>query len=98
VDEEGLALEDIREAGRSGDFLNSPHTLQHFRHVLSRAQLALRVRRGDWEANGSHTFEESVEERVRDILSREPKHYLDPHQQAELERLERAAMAANAPQ
>ena len=93
VDEEGLALEDIREAGRSGDFLNSPHTLQHFRQVLSRAQLAVRARRGDWEARGSHTFEESAEQRVRDILSREPKHYLDPHQRAELERLERAAMA-----
>jgi len=98
VDEEGLALEDIREAGRSGDFLNSPHTLQHFRQVLSRAQLAVRARRGDWEARGSHTFEESAEQRVRDILSLEPKHYLDPHQRAELERLERAAMAASAPQ
>jgi len=98
VDEEGLALEDIREAGRSGDFLNSPHTLQHFRHVLSRAHLAVRARRGDWEAKGSRTFEESAEQRVRDILAQEPKHYLDPHQQAELERLERAAMAASAPQ
>ena len=97
VDEEGLALEDIREAGRSGDFLNSPHTLEHFRHVLSRAHLAVRTRRGDWEASGSHTFEESAEERVRDILSQEPKHYLNPHQQAELERLERAALAASAP-
>jgi len=98
VDEEGLALEDIREAGRSGDFLNSPHTLQHFRHVLSRAHLAVRARRGDWAAKGSRTFEESAEQRVRDILAQEPKHYLDPHQQAELERLERAAMAASAPQ
>jgi trimethylamine--corrinoid protein Co-methyltransferase len=92
VDEEGLALEDIGEAGRCGDFLNSPHTLKHFRQVLSQAQLAVRARRGDWEAKGSHTFEESAEQKVRDILSQEPKHYLDPHQQAELERLERSAM------
>jgi len=94
VDEEGLALEDIREAGRSGDFLNSPHTLKHFRQVLSRAQLAVRARRGDWEAKGSLTFEESAEQRVRDILAQEPKHYLDSHQQAELQRLESAALAS----
>jgi trimethylamine:corrinoid methyltransferase-like protein len=92
VDEEGLALADIQEAGRSGDFLNSPHTLKHFRQVLSRPQLAVRARRGDWEANGSLTFEELAEQRVHDILAQEPKHYLDTHQRAELERLERAAM------
>ena len=92
VDREGLAFADIQEAGRSGDFLNSPHTLKHFRQVLSRAQMAVRARRSDWEARGSHTFEESAEQRVRDILGQEPKHYLDAHQKAELERIERAAM------
>jgi len=94
VDDEGLALEDIRAAGRSGDFLNSPHTLKYFRQVLSRTQLAVRARRGDWEAKGSRTFEESAQQRVRDILAQEPKHYLDPYQRAELERLERAALAS----
>ena len=92
VDDEALALADIHEAGRSGDFLNSPHTLKHFRQVLSRAPMAVRARRSDWEAKGSHTFEESAEQKVRDILAREPKHYLDAHQKAELERIERAAM------
>jgi trimethylamine--corrinoid protein Co-methyltransferase len=92
VDDEGLALADILASGKSGDFLNSPHTLKHFRQVLSRTQLAVRARRGDWEAKGSHTFEESAEQRVRDILAPEPKHYLSAHQRAELERIERAAM------
>ena len=92
VDEESLALEAIRESGRSGDFLSSPHTMKHFRQVLSRAQLAVRGRRGDWETRGSLSFEESAEQRVRDILSKEPKQYLDAHQQAELKRLEQSAM------
>ena len=92
VDNEGLALADIKEAGKSGDFLNSPHTLKHYREVLSRAQLAVRGRRGDWESKGSHTFEESAEQKVRDILAKEPKPYLDARQKAELERIERAAM------
>lgn len=92
VDEEGLAMADIQESGKSGDFLNSPHTLQHFRKVLSRAPLAVRGRRGDWEAKGSRTFEESAEQRVRNILARDPKLYLDDHQRTELARIERAAM------
>ena len=94
VNDEALALDDIRDAGKSGDFLNSPHTLKHFRSVLSRARLAVRARRGDWEAKGSHTFEESAEQRVREILAQEPKQYLDSTQRAELERIERSAMTS----
>jgi len=92
VDKDSLALDVIKEVGVHGDFLNSPHTLRHFRQVLSRAQLAVRGRRGDWEASGARTFEESVEQRVRDILTRESKRYLAAHQQAELKRIERCAM------
>jgi trimethylamine--corrinoid protein Co-methyltransferase len=92
VDEESLALEAIQESGRSGNFLSSPHTLKHFRQVLSRAQLAVRGRRGDWETRGSRSFEESAEQRVRDILSKEPRQYLDAHQHAELKRIEQSAM------
>jgi trimethylamine--corrinoid protein Co-methyltransferase len=93
VNEEALALDDIREWAPSGDFLNSPHTLKHFRQVLSRTQFAVRARRADWEAKGAPNFEEAAVERVRNILAREPRHYLDARQRAELERLEKAARA-----
>jgi trimethylamine--corrinoid protein Co-methyltransferase len=92
VDEENMALADIKECGRSGDFLSSPHTLKHFRQVLSRTQVAVRARRGDWEANGSLTFDQSAVQKVRDILAQEPIQYLDAHQQAELARIERSAL------
>ena len=92
VDDESLALEAIQEAGRSGDFLNSSHTLKHFRQVLSRSRLAVRGRRGDWESRGSHSFAESAEQRVRAILPKEPTRYLDAHQRAELNRIEQIAM------
>jgi len=92
VDDESLAMEAIQEAGKSGDFLNSPHTLKHFRQVLSRAQLAVRDRRGNWEAKGAASFEESAEQRVREILARKPTQYLDAAQQAELRRIEQSAM------
>jgi trimethylamine--corrinoid protein Co-methyltransferase len=92
VNDEELAVADIASAGTSGDFLNSPHTLKHFRQVLSRTQLAVRARRGDWEARGSHTLEESAKLKVRRILAEQPKQYLDTHQRTELERLERSAI------
>jgi trimethylamine--corrinoid protein Co-methyltransferase len=94
VDEESLALDVIKSVGISGDFLTAPHTLQHFREVLSRAQLANRRRRADWEAKGARTLEELAQERVAAILAAEPKSYLDAHQEAELKRIETSTMAA----
>ncbi len=94
VDEESLALDVIKSVGISGDFLTAPHTLRHFREVLSRAQLANRRRRADWEAKGARTLEELAQERVAAILAAEPKSYLDAHQEAELRRIEASAMAA----
>lgn len=88
VDEEGLALAAIEEAGLSGDFLTADHTLRHYREVLSRPVVASRVQRSKWESRGARTFDESVQQRVRDILATEPVNYLDAHQDAELRRIE----------
>ncbi len=94
LDEDSLALDAIKEAGHSGDFLTSPHTLRHYRQVLSRAKLAVRCRREKWESKGGRTLEESAREKVREILAAEPKQYLDAHQEAELERIEKIGLAA----
>ena len=94
VDEESLALGVIKELGISGDYLTAPHTLRHFREVLSRAPLANRRRRAEWEAKGARTLEESAQDRVRAILATEPKSYLDARQEAELQRIEASARAA----
>lgn len=93
VDEEGMALDAIREVGLSGDFLNSEHTLQHYRQVLSRAQFAVRSHRSKWEAKGARTFEEAIQDRLSAILAAEPRVYLDPHQEAELEQIEAVGRA-----
>jgi trimethylamine--corrinoid protein Co-methyltransferase len=94
VDEENLALDVIKSLGISGDFLTAPHTLLHFREVLSRARLANRRRRADWEAKGAQTLEELAQEKVSAILAAEPKSYLDAPQEAELKRIEASTMAA----
>ncbi|MCZ7567983.1 MAG: trimethylamine methyltransferase family protein [Ardenticatenaceae bacterium] len=85
VDEEGLALDLIKEVGHSADYLSSRHTRRHYRHQLSRPLLAFRDRRSIWEEKRARTYEEAAQERVRQILAAEPKEYLDAHQQAELE-------------
>jgi len=94
VDEESLALDLIKAVGISGGFLTTPHTLRHFREVLSRAQLANRRRRADWEAKGARAFEELAQDKVRAILAAEPQRYLDARQEAELKRIEESTMAA----
>lgn len=88
VDEEGLALEVIREVGLSGDYLSSEHTRRHHRQVLSRAACAVRTRRVVWQAKGAKAFEEAVGDRLAAILARPSETRLDERQEAELERIE----------
>jgi trimethylamine:corrinoid methyltransferase-like protein len=78
----------IEEIGLAGNYLSSEHTLEHYREVLSRPILAARMQRSKWQARGSRTFDESVQQRVHDILAAEPRSYLDACQEAELQRIE----------
>jgi trimethylamine--corrinoid protein Co-methyltransferase len=96
VDEEGLALEAIKEVGLEGNFLSAEHTLKHYRQVLSRPQFAVRSHRSKWESKGARTFDESVQDRLQAILGAEPRSYLDAHQEAELERIEQSGRAEQA--
>ena len=93
VDDESLAREEIARVGLSGSFLTAPHTLAHYREVLSRAHLAVRSHRSKWEAKGARTFEDSVMVRLREILSKEPKPYLDDNQEREIRRIEQCGVA-----
>ncbi len=94
VDEESLAAEAIREFAASGDFLTAPHTLAHYRDVLSRPLLAARTRREAWRSAGARDFSEAVADRLRNILAAERPDYLDRHQLAELDRLEKRGFEA----
>jgi len=93
VSDETLAVDAIKEVGLKGDFLTSPHTIAHYRQELSRAQLAVRDRRSKWEAKGSRTFEESAQEKLREILAAETRTYLDARQEAELQKIEESGAA-----
>jgi trimethylamine--corrinoid protein Co-methyltransferase len=92
VDDDNLALDTIREVVHKGDFLNSDHTLTHYRESLSRPNLAARCLRSKWEERGALTFEEAAAARVHEILSAEPISYLDNHQETELSRIEKTGL------
>jgi trimethylamine--corrinoid protein Co-methyltransferase len=97
VDDENLALGAIREVGLAGDFLTAEHTIRNYRQVLSRAQMATRGRRADWESKGAKTFEEKVQDRLHDILTAEPRDYLDHYQEAELKKIEEIGITELSP-
>jgi trimethylamine--corrinoid protein Co-methyltransferase len=94
VEESTLALDVIRAAAPSGDFLTADHTLENYREVLSRPLLATRTRREEWLSRGGHTFGEAAEQRVRQILAKPADPCLDARQLAELKRIEACGMKA----
>jgi trimethylamine--corrinoid protein Co-methyltransferase len=96
VDESTLAVEAIKAVGHRPDYLTAEHTLANYRDVLSRPLMAARTRRDVWQARGGRVFEEAVRERLAAILAEPAPVLLDAAQEAELERLERAGLAAQA--
>lgn len=72
VDEETLALEAIREAGPSGNFLSSPHTVKFMRHEYFSQTLSDRNSREAWEKAGSLDGRERARRKAKEIL----KNYL----------------------
>jgi len=76
VDEEHLALDLIKEVSFNGSFLESAHTLEHFREEIRYSGLLNRSNRGMWERGGSFSIEERAEQYVNEILKKEPEYYL----------------------
>jgi len=85
VDEEHLALDLIKEVSFNGSFLESAHTLEHFREEIRYSGLLNRSNRGMWERGGSFSIEERAEQYVNEILKKEPEYYLTGGQIEKLE-------------
>jgi trimethylamine--corrinoid protein Co-methyltransferase len=67
INEETLALDLIEEVGTDGQFLDSRHTLSHFREIWY-PFLADRQNFEKWVADGSRRLEDRVNEKVREII------------------------------
>jgi trimethylamine--corrinoid protein Co-methyltransferase len=88
VDEEHLAVDLIKEVSFNGSFLESAHTLQHFREEIRYSGLLNRSNRGMWEKGGSFSIEERAEQYVNEILKKEPESYLTGGQIEKLKSIE----------
>jgi trimethylamine--corrinoid protein Co-methyltransferase len=88
VDEASLAVEEVRKAGVTGSFIESDHTLEHFRSALYHPDLLVRLPRE--KAGRDDTMQHRAEEWVRKILKEDPRPRVTPEQARELERIEEA--------
>ena len=92
VDEEHLAYDVIKDVCFKGSFLETDHTLDHFREELRSSRLPSRVNRIKWEQQGSLSIEERAQAAVDAILTKEPECYLTGAQMEKLDGIERKWM------
>ena len=86
VDEETLALEEIRRVGISGEFMSSPHTFQHFRGNIFEPRLGVRLQRSLADARSNLIAR--AEDRVDALLAAPRQPTLDEATRNELLRIE----------
>jgi trimethylamine--corrinoid protein Co-methyltransferase len=68
VNEETLAWDLIKEKGIGGSFLDSEHTVEHFRQEHWQPKLFAREPLNDWLIKGRKTAEDNAREKVESIL------------------------------
>ncbi len=90
VNEETLAVDLVRDVGICGSFLDSDHTLRHFRSELFEPTVLVREQRTG--APQPDTLVARSEARVDAILNRQPEPVLGDRELEELLRIERAFM------
>jgi trimethylamine--corrinoid protein Co-methyltransferase len=68
VDDDGLALDTIREAGPCGQFLDKTHTFEHFRSELFQPRLADRSGYDGWMESGAVSIQQAAQGQYRLVL------------------------------
>jgi trimethylamine--corrinoid protein Co-methyltransferase len=97
VDETHLAVEEVRRVGICGSFLDSEHTLAHFREEVLLPELLVRTPRdtgGGTAGRGAGAaaamdMVAQAEDKVRTVLAAPPEPQLAPEQERELLAIER---------
>jgi len=87
VSDEHLALEVISKVGPGGNYLQQPHTLNHFRDELWRSKVFTRQPFESWKEDGSKDVEARAREEIRRILETHKPKSLPGSVLAELERI-----------
>jgi trimethylamine--corrinoid protein Co-methyltransferase len=87
VDDESIALDEIRKVGISGEFMSSEHTLAHFRGAIFEPQVLVRIQRS--QTGEREDMVRRAEKAVEHILSSEREPILEPEVERELLRIEK---------
>jgi trimethylamine--corrinoid protein Co-methyltransferase len=93
VTPETLATAVVKDVGPGGHFLGTDHTLNHFKSEFWFPRLYDRNRWEDWQAAGSPTLGDRVQERLNEILDTQQPSPLAPEVQAQIEAVLAAAEA-----
>ena len=87
--EETFAFETIKRVGIKGDFLNDPHTLNHFKKELwdTRNRLFQRMKFDKWKESGATPVVDLAHKRVEEILSQKPHPFPDADQLSQMAKI-----------
>jgi len=88
-DDDRLAVSVIKELRQKADYLNSEHTLKHFREELLETKLLSRERRALWEREGRKGLTERAKDRVKTLLQVPSPEHLSGSQREKLKRIEK---------
>ena len=84
VDDDTLALDEIRAVGSSGQYLDRAHTVNHFRREHYLPRLAVRDSYETWQNSGKTTMLDNARRRVQQILAAHQPRKLAPEVEKEL--------------
>ena len=87
VDDESIALDEIRKVGISGEFMSSEHTLAHFRGAIFEPGILVRTQRS--QKSEGEDMVGKAEKAVEQVLASEQEAILDPEVERELLRIEK---------
>ncbi len=87
VTDETLAVDVIRAVGPGGNFLEHPHTGEHFREHCWFPKLTVRSRYETWAAQNGKDMRQRANEEARRILRDHHPAYVDDKTKAELDKL-----------
>jgi trimethylamine--corrinoid protein Co-methyltransferase len=78
VDEEGMAMDALREVGPGGHFLGAEHTLRHYRTGFYRPWISSTDNYDRWKRLGARTADKVAAERWKQLLAEYPDPGIDP--------------------
>ena len=85
-----LAVDVVQEVGIGGNFLDHPHTADHFKTEFFMPKILLRQKRETWEAAGRKRLDEAAEEMAESLMAKPPDHGMSNDQAVELEKIKDA--------